>query len=441
MKKDNFRRVLSVLCLICLLCGLIPAPAAHADNYGDAAAGWLNYIDANFPYRWSMTESNTRMRNWLVSTITTMGYSPQLLYCEGDSPLGWGWREGYNIEFRKPGASAQEIVVCAHYDGTETNAAEDNGTGVSVLLELAQRFQNMDTPYSIRFLLFDIEEYAYVGSTYYVQHQDVSNVICCINLDSIGIGDSLYGYSGDYEGDTLVRAWPLEQALATASYLGLDLKTLPENYQGDNCRPPAKTTGSDQTPFNAAGIPYLYIATAYWTDAPANGLQQTADPSIPDGKIMHVTEFDNLAFLTSHFGNRIYTHMSQTSQLVTYLLLYMNPQAAAEELFAPQVEERETPAESNASPASNETIADRAETTSTEETASTEAVESESEAHKSESETTDDIGTKEEQNSREADSEATKGTKNVGITSIIAVCIGAGVGVIVYFVRKMFQKK
>lgn len=88
MKKDNFRRVLSVLCLICLLCGLIPAPAAHADNYGDAAAGWLNYIDANFPYRWSMTESNTRMRNWLVSTITTMGYSPQLLYCEGDSPLG-----------------------------------------------------------------------------------------------------------------------------------------------------------------------------------------------------------------------------------------------------------------------------------------------------------------------------------------------------------------
>ena len=133
--------------------------------------------------------------------------------------------------------------------------------------------------------------------------------------------------------------------------------------------------------------------------------------------------------------------MSQTSQLVTYLLLYMNPQAAAEELFAPQVEERETPAESNASPASNETIADRAETTSTEETASTEAVESESEAHKSESETTDDIGTKEEQNSREADSEATKGTKNVGITSIIAVCIGAGVGVIVYFVRKMFQKK
>ena len=81
---------------------------------------------------------------------------------------------------------------------------------------------------------------------------------------------------------------------------------------------------------------------------------------------MHVTEYDNLAFLTSHFGNRIYTHMSQTSQLVTYLLLYMNPQAAAEELFAPQVEERETPAESNASPASNETIADRAETTSTE---------------------------------------------------------------------------
>lgn len=299
----------------------------------------------------------------------------------------------------------------------------------------------MDTPYSIRFLLFDIEEYAYVGSTYYVQHQDVSNVICCINLDSIGIGDSLYGYSGDYEGDTLVRAWPLEQALATASYLGLDLKTLPENYQGDNCRPPAKTTGSDQTPFNAAGIPYLYLATAYWTDAPANGLQQTADPSIPDGKIMHVTEYDNLAFLTSHFGNRIYTHMSQTSQLVTYLLLYMNPKIAAEELFAPQVEESETDAEGDTSHASNETVDDKAETTSMEKAASTEAIESESETYERESETADDIGTKEEQNSSAADSEATKGTKNVGVTPIIAICVGAGVGVIVYFVRKMFRKK
>lgn len=445
MKKCKFRRVLSVLCIVCLLCGLLPAPVAHADNYGDAAASWLNYIDANFPNRWSMTESNTRMRNWLVSTITAMGYTPQLLYCEGDSPLGWGWREGYNIEFRKPGASSQEIVVCAHYDGTETNAAEDNGTGVSVLLELAQRFLNMDTPYSIRFLLFDIEEYAYVGSTYYVAHQDVSNVICCINLDSIGIGDSLYGYSGDYEGDTLVRAWPLEQALATASYLGLDLKTLPENYQGDNCRPPAKTTGSDQTPFNAAGIPYLYLATAYWTDAPANGLQQTAEPSIPDGKIMHVTEYDNLAFLTSHFGNRIYTHMSQTSQLVTYLLLYMNPQVAADQLFAPQVPESETAAESNSADTSDvntDEAADKdADSASTEEIVSTETAESESPTFESDSETADKIGTKEEQISGESNSETTKGTKSVGITPILALCIGAAAGIIVYFAQKMFRKR
>ena len=439
MKKCKFRRILSVLCLVCLLCGLTPAPAARADNYGDAAASWLNYIDASFPNRWSMTESNTHMRNWLVSTITAMGYTPQLLYCEGDSPLGWGWREGYNIEFRKPGASSQEIVVCAHYDGTETNAAEDNGTGVSVLLELAQRFLNMDTPYSIRFLLFDIEEYAYVGSTYYVAHQDVSNVICCINLDSIGIGDSLYGYSGDYEGDTLVRAWPLEQALATASYLGLDLKTLPENYQGDNCRPPAKTTGSDQTPFNAAGIPYLYLATAYWTDAPANGLQQTADPSIPDGKIMHVTEYDNLAFLTSHFGNRIYAHMSQTSQLVTYLLLYMNPQVAADQLFAPQVVESETEtSDASSTEASDDNVADIA---SAEEATSAEVPESDNGIPASNSESSDTSGTKAEQSSNDLTSENINGTKKVGIAPILVICIGAVVGMVIYFVRKIFKKK
>ncbi len=76
---------------------------------------------------------------------------------------------------------------------------------MSVLLELAHRFYDMDTPCTLQFVFFDTEEYgAYAGSscfvyTYLMTNNLLDDVLCCINIDSIAGGDRLYGYGGEYD--------------------------------------------------------------------------------------------------------------------------------------------------------------------------------------------------------------------------------------------------
>jgi Zn-dependent M28 family amino/carboxypeptidase len=66
-----------------------------------------------------------------------------------------------NIEAALPGASdpATIVVVGAHYDTVpECPGANDNGTGIAAVLELARRFANQPRPYTIRFVAFVNEE-------------------------------------------------------------------------------------------------------------------------------------------------------------------------------------------------------------------------------------------------------------------------------------------
>lgn len=114
-----------------------------------------------------------------------------------------------------------------------TAGVDDNGSGVSVLLELAHRFYDMDTPCTLQFVFFDTEEYgAYAGSscfvyTYLMTNNLLDDVLCCINIDSIAGGDRLYGYGGEYDEDgKLTREWVYDEANLIADDLGLDLYTL-----------------------------------------------------------------------------------------------------------------------------------------------------------------------------------------------------------------------
>ena len=327
MRINMRKKFISVLTAVLIVfAALTPEPfgnRAKADDFGDCAYEYLQYIDQNFQQRWAGSESGQRMRQWLTDVVTSFGYSVETMDVMGDSPYGWGAYSGVNLIFTKQGTSSEEMVICAHYDSVSTNGCEDNGTGTAVLLELAQRFAGVQTPYSIRFILFDCEEPGLIGSNCYCSNRDLSNVFCCFNMDSIGAGDYLYAYGGQYVDGQLVRDWALNQTLAVASKKGIDLKTLPMSYQGSNLQPPTNIGGSDQTGFANHNIPYVYLASSYWSDAEANGLQQTADPSIPNGKIMHVAEYDNFAFLTEHFGDRMKVHMGQVSSIMTDVIMKM----------------------------------------------------------------------------------------------------------------------
>lgn len=63
------------------------------------------------------------------------------------------------------------ILIGAHYDAVPgTPGADDNATGVAVLLEMAEVFTRNPLKYPVRLVAFDLEEYGLLGSTAYAQY-------------------------------------------------------------------------------------------------------------------------------------------------------------------------------------------------------------------------------------------------------------------------------
>ncbi|MEY2832322.1 MAG: hypothetical protein RLZZ574_1580 [Cyanobacteriota bacterium] len=63
------------------------------------------------------------------------------------------------------------ILIGAHYDAVPgTPGADDNATGVAVLLEMAEVFASNAIKYPVRLVAFDLEEYGLLGSTAYAKY-------------------------------------------------------------------------------------------------------------------------------------------------------------------------------------------------------------------------------------------------------------------------------
>jgi len=66
-----------------------------------------------------------------------------------------------NLEVTRPGIGRRDeiVLVGAHYDSVEGSpGANDNGSGVAVLLELSRRFASVDCSRTVRFVAFTNEE-------------------------------------------------------------------------------------------------------------------------------------------------------------------------------------------------------------------------------------------------------------------------------------------
>jgi len=68
------------------------------------------------------------------------------------------------------------VLLAAHYDSVPgTPGADDNGTGVAVLLELIREFAKTPLSVPLRFIAFDLEEYGMVGSEIYAEQLKEKN--------------------------------------------------------------------------------------------------------------------------------------------------------------------------------------------------------------------------------------------------------------------------
>ncbi|MFZ0547837.1 MAG: M20/M25/M40 family metallo-hydrolase, partial [Candidatus Promineifilaceae bacterium] len=135
--------------------------------------------------------------------------------CQGRNILGV-------IPGRDPDYADEVVIIGGHYDhigqgpdGTVWPGANDNASGVAVMLEIARSWheQGYVPRRTVVFAAWDAEEMGLLGSLYYVNHPryQLENTVAVLNLDMVGAGeDTLYIDSGNELGTDLLQ-------IATAS--------------------------------------------------------------------------------------------------------------------------------------------------------------------------------------------------------------------------------
>ena len=90
------------------------------------------------------------------------------------------------IAYKDRDESKKDVIVCAHYDTTEKNQVNDNGIGVSIILNCAKNISASEK-YNIIYVFFTGEAQL-IGSKYYVSaltEKEKENIVAVINLDEI----------------------------------------------------------------------------------------------------------------------------------------------------------------------------------------------------------------------------------------------------------------
>lgn len=98
-----------------------------------------------------------------------------------------------HLETNSHTSNKPPILIGAHYDTVPGSpGADDNGTGIAVLLELAKYFSAVAAEFPLRFVAFDMEEYGLLGSQAYAAllQQEQQPLRLMISLEMLGYCDA-----------------------------------------------------------------------------------------------------------------------------------------------------------------------------------------------------------------------------------------------------------
>lgn len=147
------------------------------------------------------------------------------------------------------------IVYTAHYDhlgmmGKETYfpGANDNASGVSVLLNLAKYYQAHPAKYSVAFIFFSGEEAGLLGSKYFSNNPlfPLSKIKFLTNLDLLGTGD---------DGIMVVNATVFKEQFEKLNKINQEKNYLKQIKQR------GKAANSDHYWFTEKDVPSFFIYT------------------------------------------------------------------------------------------------------------------------------------------------------------------------------------
>jgi aminopeptidase YwaD len=147
------------------------------------------------------------------------------------------------------------IVISAHYDHLGRlgktvyfPGANDNASGVSMLLNLAKAVQAKPLKYNVVFILFAGEEIGLLGSKYFTENPliDLKQIKFLVNLDLNGTGD---------DGATVVNSTIFKSQFELLKSINNQQKLLPQ------LKTRGKAANSDHYWFSEKGVPAFFIYT------------------------------------------------------------------------------------------------------------------------------------------------------------------------------------
>lgn len=145
------------------------------------------------------------------------------------------------------------IVITAHYDhlggmGTETffPGANDNASGIALLLNLAKHYAKNPPSYSMVFICFSGEEAGLIGSKFFTEHPliDLSKIRFLVNIDLAGTGD---------DGITVVNASVFQKEFSLVKEINTQYSYLTQ------IKSRGKAANSDHYWFTEKGVPSFFI--------------------------------------------------------------------------------------------------------------------------------------------------------------------------------------
>jgi Zn-dependent M28 family amino/carboxypeptidase len=261
------KRIVLALSLAWLVVSTEPRAAGPQLDGKALLATIQTLASAEYGGRRTGSPGGLKARAWVTDRFKTIGLAP----LDGKYQFPFTFMHN-KVEYKdaanvvglcKGRASAPEmLVVSAHYDhegvreGVMYPGADDNASGVAVLLAIAEQCQRDALKHDTLFVAFDAEEHGLQGAREFVAKPPVpkERLALNINLDMVSRSSKRELYAaGAYH-------WPATKPSLDAVAKRAAVKLLLGHDK------PEKTSGvddwtlqSDHGPFHRAGIPFVYF--------------------------------------------------------------------------------------------------------------------------------------------------------------------------------------
>ncbi|NBB89269.1 MAG: M28 family peptidase [Bacteroidetes bacterium] len=183
----------------------LPLPP-HAHVSAALAEKWFSRADISFKkYRKRLLNNRGVSREIFQAPVAISGYwTPSTENVKSQNVVGY-------LPGQDTSGQDEHIIISAHYDHLGRredaiyNGADDNGTGTTAVLTLAETFsrwvkEGHPIQRGILFVLMTGEEKGLLGSKHYAQHPliPLNNAMANINIDMVGRIDDTYTQKDDY---------------------------------------------------------------------------------------------------------------------------------------------------------------------------------------------------------------------------------------------------